>query len=60
VFENRVLRKILEPKRNRVRVEWRILRGEELYELHFSSNVILVKKQKIIVSAGHMARMGER
>jgi hypothetical protein len=59
VFENRVLRKISEPKRNRIRVGWRILHDEELYELYFSSNVILVKKQ-IFVSAGHMARMGER
>lgn len=54
-----MLRKISEPKRNRIRVGWRILHDEELYELYFSSNVILVKKQ-IFVSAGHMARMGER
>jgi len=39
-----MLRKVLEPKRNEVRGEWRRLPDEEYYELHFSPNVILVKK----------------
>jgi hypothetical protein len=31
-FENRVLRRILEPKRNEVTKEWRRLHNEELYD----------------------------
>jgi len=45
VFENRVLKKVLEPKRNGVRGEWRILNYEKLYDLYFSPNVILLKKK---------------
>jgi hypothetical protein len=33
VFENRVLRRILEPKRNEVIREWRRLHNKELYAL---------------------------
>jgi hypothetical protein len=41
-----VLRKILEPKRNGVRGDWRIVHYEELHDLYVSLNVILLKKIK--------------
>jgi hypothetical protein len=34
VFENRVLRRIFEPKRDEVRGEWRKLHNEELSDLY--------------------------
>jgi len=33
VFENRVLRRIFEPKRDEVRLEWRKLHNEELNDV---------------------------
>jgi hypothetical protein len=36
VFENRVVRRILGPKRDEVTGEWRRAHNEELYELYFS------------------------
>jgi hypothetical protein len=41
-FENRVLRRIFEPKRNEVTGEWRRLHNKELYALYSSPNVIRV------------------
>ena len=39
VFENRVLRKVFWPKRNKVTGEWRKLHKAMLYNLHFSPNI---------------------
>jgi hypothetical protein len=58
VFENRVLRKILGPKRDEVTGEWRRLHNEELYDLYSSSNIIRVIKRRIMGLAEHVARMG--
>jgi hypothetical protein len=44
VFENTVLRKIFEPKRNKVMGECRILHNKELNDLHYSPDVIQVIK----------------
>jgi hypothetical protein len=44
VFENRVLRRILGPKRDEVRGEWRRLHNKELYALYSSPNIIRVMK----------------
>jgi hypothetical protein len=39
VFQNRVLRKMLEPERDEVIRDWRILHSEELYGLYCSLNM---------------------
>jgi hypothetical protein len=40
VFENRVLRRIFEPRRDEVAGGWRKLHNEELYGLYSSSGII--------------------
>ena len=60
VFESRVLRKILWPKRNEVTAEWRRLHNEERYDLYSSTNIIWVIKSRRMRSAGHVARTGDR
>jgi hypothetical protein len=45
VFENRVLRKIFGPKRDKVTGEWRRLHNEELNYL-FSPNIFRVIKSR--------------
>ena len=48
VFENRVLRMILWPKRDEVTGEWRKLHSEELNDLYCSSNILRVIKSRIM------------
>jgi hypothetical protein len=60
VFENRLLRRIVGPKRDEVTGEWRRLNNEELYALYSSPNIIRVIKSRRLRWAGHVARMGER
>jgi hypothetical protein len=44
VFENRLLRRILEPKRDEVKREWRKLYNEELNDLYsLPTNVRVIK-----------------
>jgi hypothetical protein len=59
VFENRVLKRIFEPKRDEVTGEWRKLHNEELRILYSSPNIIRRIKSRRIRWAGHVARMGE-
>ena len=59
VFENRVLRRILGPKRDEVTGEWRNLHNEELNDLYCSSNIFRVIKSRQMRWAGHVARMGK-
>jgi hypothetical protein len=48
VFENRVLRRIFEPKRDEVTGEWRTLHIGELNDLYSSPNIIRVIKSRRI------------
>jgi hypothetical protein len=59
LFENRVLRRMFEPKRDKVRGEWRKLHNEELNDLYSSPNIIRVIKSRIMRWAGHVAHVGE-
>jgi len=58
VFENRVLRRILGPKREEVKGEWRKLYNEELNDLYSPPNIVRVIKSRRMRWAGHVARMG--
>ena len=60
MFENRVLRRIYEPKRHEVTEVWRSLHNEELNDLYSSPNISRVTKSKRMKWAGDVARMGER
>jgi hypothetical protein len=60
VFENRVLRGIFGPKRNKVTGEWRKLHDVGLNDLYSSPNIVRVIKSRRIRWAGHVARRGER
>jgi hypothetical protein len=44
VFENKVLRRIFRPKRDKVTGEWRKLHNEELNDLYSSLNIVWVIK----------------
>jgi hypothetical protein len=46
VFENRVLRRIFEPKRHEVTGEWRKLHNEELCDFYSSPSLIRIIKSR--------------
>jgi hypothetical protein len=58
VFENRVVRRIFGPKRDKVTGKWRKLPNEELHILYSSSNIIRQIKSTRMRCAGHVAHMG--
>jgi hypothetical protein len=60
VFENRVLRRIFEPKWDGVMGGWRKLHDEKLHNLYSSLSIIRIMKSRRIRWAGHVARMGRR
>ena len=55
VFENGVVRRIIGPKRDEVRWEWRKLHNRELNDLYSSHNIVRVIKSRRIRWAGHVA-----
>jgi hypothetical protein len=57
VSENRVLRRIFEPKREEAARDRRKLHNEEFNDLHSSPNIVLVVKSRRMKWAGHVARM---
>jgi hypothetical protein len=59
VFENRVPRRILGPKRDEVRGEWRKLHNEELHNLYSSPDIIRQVKSRRMRWEGNVVRMGE-
>jgi hypothetical protein len=59
VFENRVLRRIFWPKREKVMGEWRKLHYEELNGLYSLPNIVQVIKSRRMRWAGHVSRMGK-
>jgi len=58
MFENMVLRKIFEPKSDKVTGEWRKLHNEKLNDVYFSPDIFRVIKWRRMRWAGHVARMG--
>jgi len=59
VFENRVLRRIFEPKRDEVTRVRRKLHNEKLNDQYASPNIVRVIRSRRMKWAGHVARMGE-
>jgi hypothetical protein len=59
VFENRVLRRISGPKREKDTGAWRKLYHEELHILYSSPNIIRQIKSRRMRWMGHVARMRE-
>jgi len=60
VFQNRVLRRIYGPKRDKITREWRKLHNEELNDLCFSLSNVWVIKLRRMGWARHVACMGDR
>jgi hypothetical protein len=60
VFENTVLRRILERKRDEVAGGWRKLHNEELLELYSSPSIIRIIKSRRMRWAEHIGRMVKR
>jgi hypothetical protein len=58
-FENRVLRRIFGPKRDKVTGGWSKLHNEELHNLYSSPSIIRMMKSRTMTWAGQIVRMGE-
>jgi hypothetical protein len=59
VFENRVLRRLFGPKRDKVKGEWRKLHNGEVHNLYSSRDIIRHIKSRVMRWEGHVACMGE-
>jgi hypothetical protein len=59
LFENRVLRRVLVPKRVEVTRECRKLHNEELNDLYSLPNIVRVVKWRRMRWARHVVGMGE-
>ena len=60
MFENRVLRRIFGPRRDKVRGEWGKLHNEELNDLYSSLSIVRVIKSRRMRWVWHVVHMGER
>jgi hypothetical protein len=60
LFENRVLRKILVPKRDEFTGEWKRLRNQKFFDLYSSRNIIRMIKSRSIRWEGHVTLTGDR
>jgi hypothetical protein len=59
VFENRVLKRIFGPKRDKMTGDWRRLHNRELNDLYSSPHIVRVIKSRRMRWAGHVALTGE-
>jgi hypothetical protein len=55
VFENKVLRRIFEPKKDEVTGGWRKLHNEKLHNLKSSPSITRMNKSRRMRWAGHIA-----
>jgi hypothetical protein len=60
VFEKRVLRRILGPKRGEVTGGWRKPHNKELHNLYSSPDIIIMRKSMRMKWEGRVARKGRR
>jgi hypothetical protein len=60
VFENRMLRRIVEPKRDELIGGWRKLHNEEFHDLYWLPSVIIVINSRKVKWTGYVAHMGEK
>jgi hypothetical protein len=58
VFENRVLKRKCQSKRDDATGEWRKLYNKELNNLYYSTNIVRVIKSRIMRWVGPAVRMG--
>jgi hypothetical protein len=58
VFKNRVLRRILGPKRDKVAEGWRKVHDEELHDLYCSPSIIRMIKSRRLRWAGACSTNG--
>jgi hypothetical protein len=60
VFEDRVLRRMLGPKRDEITGDWRKLHNEELNDLYSLPNIFWVIKSRRMRWVGYVVCTGER
>jgi hypothetical protein len=60
VFQDRVLKRIFGPKRDKVTGGWKKLHNKELHNLYSTPNIIRMIKSRRIRWVEHAARMGIR
>jgi hypothetical protein len=60
VFENRVMRRILGPKRYEVTGEWRKLHNKQVHDLYSSPSIIRIMKLRRMRWAGMEHEWGRR